>query len=372
MSIPFSVDSLGKSTPAWLCDLNSSLWNILEGAHFITEYLPGDSKLVVHTDRVDDETLDLVKTAAESYMPDGATLVSYNHDISIPWQEIPEGFTVVEYLESSSRQYIETDIIPDIRDELTLDCQNLESSSSAANYIFVGSALASDVPQCSWAWGVWGSTALNDFAYSWMGQVGLNIFTSSIWTNQRKTERFLINLKNGELQINKEKIQTLNIQSGTVSRTRPYKFFIRWETADVRGRLFKFERKNVDLGEKNVLVPCLDPTGAPCMFDLISRKPFYNMGSGDFTYPTARSTFALRRVLPDWGKLTEHGLRRLYHAPKNYKGELYDYALENGFKPIVEPEMPLEGYWVPEWRETETQVILDWIETDPPSEDEMI
>lgn len=30
------------------------------------------------------------------------------------------------------------------------------------------------------------------------------------------------------------------------------------------------------------LVPCLDNTGTPCMFDLVTRKPFYNSGTGEF------------------------------------------------------------------------------------------
>jgi hypothetical protein len=107
-------------------------------------------------------------------------------------------------------------------------------------------------------------------------------------------------------------------------------------------------------------VPALDPTGAPCMYDLVSRKPFYNVGTGDFIYPSESTTYSLRKVLPDWGKLTEHGLRRLYHAPTNYTGELHDYALANGFKPIIESEMPEEGYWSPRWTETEEEIILEW------------
>ena len=31
-------------------------------------------------------------------------------------------------------------------------------------------------------------------------------------------------------------------------------------------------------------VPCLDTDGVPCMFDLVSRKSFYNQGSGSFTW----------------------------------------------------------------------------------------
>ncbi len=30
--------------------------------------------------------------------------------------------------------------------------------------------------------------------------------------------------------------------------------------------------------------PCLDAEGVPCMFDFVSRKPFYNVGTGSFTW----------------------------------------------------------------------------------------
>lgn len=31
-------------------------------------------------------------------------------------------------------------------------------------------------------------------------------------------------------------------------------------------------------------IPCLDVDGVPCMFDLVSQKPFYNIGTGSFTW----------------------------------------------------------------------------------------
>ena len=109
------------------------------------------------------------------------------------------------------------------------------------------------------------------------------------------------------------------------------------------------------------------------MFDIVSHTPFYNRGSNDFTYQTESSaiTYSLRRVLPDFGILTEHGLRRLYHAPQSYNGDILDYALENGYKHIVETEQPEEGYWSPQWRETEEEIVLDWVETEPPAEEHL-
>ena len=37
-------------------------------------------------------------------------------------------------------------------------------------------------------------------------------------------------------------------------------------------------------GDAQRLVPCLDTNGVPCMFDFVSQKPFYNKGSGSFTW----------------------------------------------------------------------------------------
>lgn len=134
-------------------------------------------------------------------------------------------------------------------------------------------------------------------------------------------------------------------------------------------RLLRFEHLS---DTKLILIPALDATGAPCMFDTVSRKPFYNSGTGDFVTPQSGArTYSLRGrcVLPDWGKLTENGLRRLYHAPAGYKGDAYDYALEHGYKPIVESEHPEVGYWVPVWHETEDSIQLEWVETEPPAEE---
>lgn len=136
-----------------------------------------------------------------------------------------------------------------------------------------------------------------------------------------------------------------------------------------KGRVYSFTMKEAGVLKLN-FVPALDPTGAPCMFDTVSRKPFYNSGSGDFvTPPIGVATYGLRRVLPDWGKLTSNGLRRLYHAPAGYKGDAYDYAVENGYKPIVESEQPEDGYWTPQWRETEASIELTWVATEPPADE---
>lgn len=67
-----------------------------------------------------------------------------------------------------------------------------------------------------------------------------------------------------------------------------------------------------------------------------------------------------------YAQLTKFGVRRLYKVPTGCTLSIDEYAAQNGFKTIVEPEKPTEGYWRHEWHETETEVVLTWIETDPP------
>lgn len=119
------------------------------------------------------------------------------------------------------------------------------------------------------------------------------------------------------------------------------------------------------------MVAALDPTGAPCMYDLVTHTPFYNdSGIGDFLYPTDTApVMTLDLDEKFYAKRTEHGIRRLYHVPKGCTMSKDEYAAKNGFKEILEPPMPQEGYWVPQWRETETQLICEWVETEPPTEE---
>lgn len=106
------------------------------------------------------------------------------------------------------------------------------------------------------------------------------------------------------------------------------------------------------------------------MYDTVNKVFKTNMGTGDFLYPTD-AALAMSAGLDEkfYAKLTEHGVRRLYHVPTGCNMTKDEYAAANGFKELVEPPMPSEGYWMPEWRETETQLICDWVETEPPIEE---
>ena len=104
------------------------------------------------------------------------------------------------------------------------------------------------------------------------------------------------------------------------------------------------------------------------MFDTVTRKPFYNSGMGEFLYPgaeTQAATYSLRKRM--YAQMTEHGIRRLYRVPAGYEGSKEEYAVEHGFKILVETPMPEEGYWIPVWQDREDCIELEWVETEAPT-----
>lgn len=140
----------------------------------------------------------------------------------------------------------------------------------------------------------------------------------------------------------------------------------------VRQGVWKFWNPEGEL--KGHYIPALDPTGAPCMYDIVTREAFYNAGTGDFLYPGKEeqaTTYSLRKPRM-YAQKTEHGIRRLYHVPKGYNGTPEEYAAENGFKVLVETPQPEEGYWAPVWHEREDCIELEWVETEPPAEQELL
>ena len=51
-------------------------------------------------------------------------------------------------------------------------------------------------------------------------------------------------------------------------------------------KLYSFEIKDTIS-----LLPSLDPSGRPCMFDTVTRQPFYNQGQGEFGYELMDGTY---------------------------------------------------------------------------------
>ena len=129
--------------------------------------------------------------------------------------------------------------------------------------------------------------------------------------------------------------------------------------------------------ETRHLLPILDELGNPGLYDRVQKRAYFNNGTGKLDYGLKDNTatveeeavvYSLRRPV-EYGQLTERGLRRIYKVPEGCNMTKDEYAEANGFKVLVETPMPEEGYWRPEWRETEDEIVLKWVETEPPADE---
>lgn len=110
MSIPLAMSPVGYDT--WVTELKRALITYLDSFYLEVDYLPDEKKLVVHTDRVSDETYAEVAEIAAEYMPSGVTLEQYNHHIEYTYDEYMKysSFTNMSNLRAA---------YPDYRDDVT-------------------------------------------------------------------------------------------------------------------------------------------------------------------------------------------------------------------------------------------------------------
>ena len=272
-------------------------------------------------------------------------------------ETLPAGYTRLEYLESNGRAYLKTTLL------------NNESTRIWAKFSIKSSRLGDDLK----LYGAGAVALCTLWGYFREYTKKTAKTTADIWTAYNKSYKKGCNYCRLYNTVTKELFTTDDIWTPYPDGSREYTYVFAvygWGGIDGRlvGKIYEFT--GVEKTTKIRLVPCLDDTGTPCMYDFVSKSPFYNFGAGDFTYPSTGSstTYSLRRPVAEYAKLTPHGVRRLYKLPDSYTGEPEQYIAENGFKRLVETEKPEEGYWEPVWRETDTELVLDWHEVEPPAE----
>ncbi len=317
----------------------------MDAGRFEIDYDKENNKLTVFADDLGDGFFDKVENLVSH-------IVSEKIEKEITEFSLPNGYKKLEYLECNGKQYIIIDY--EKSPEMWFNWSHITSSKNNSQILL-------NLP--------WEDGGSGYYTYLFI----VNGYTANIVRIGSKENLFSysgpkkqkVSLSIDKLSVNIDG-EYFKLQGDNSKQLKPFlRLLGDGSVYSFIGRIFYFEMGN---GKEKLLriIPTLDDTGAPCMYDPVNKIAFYNKGTGDFTYPTESTTYSLRRILPDWGKLTENGLRRLYHAPADYEGELIEYALENNYKQIIETEMPEEGHWTPQWKETEEEIVLEWIETEEP------
>ena len=193
--------------------------------------------------------------------------------------QLPEGYTAVNYLQSSGTQWIEMGVAPNQNTKAVLKIK-INKFNGINGFSLIGSR--TDVNSNNQF-----TTYLDDYggtrflfrmdgqpqAISWKGLTTDKIYIVTLSGTEMKAE-----LEDGTAVFSKT-FSVSDFESTVTMALFKSKSF----NKGFQGRIYGCKHYGGDELIQD-FVPCLDTKGVPCMFDLVSQKPFYNVGTGSFTW----------------------------------------------------------------------------------------
>lgn len=183
---------------------------------------------------------------------------------------LPEGYTAVNYLQSSGTQYIDTGR------KLTQD------SDITIDFMIVGEKNRNA--------GIFGSRqSAHENNLALFQGTSPNVFSGDFSEYPKYRFQTASSLNRIKIRMNKAGAWVNDILQKSWSDVANFETPTNGLVFDVGNNNWTNNRAVMRLysytdGNAQKLVPCLDTSGIPCMFDFVSRKPFYNAGTGSFTW----------------------------------------------------------------------------------------
>lgn len=214
---------------------------------------------------------------------------------------LPAGYTRVEFLESTGTQYINTKVFP--TGDMNIQVDVMALSWVYCNYVFGNY-------QKSGANIVFSIDYNNAYSRGGMYRYGTQFayFTQGAHKlNVRYNYEFAGNVvyRNGVLA---QFLNGVKFTPETFTGENPILLFAsRHDNFNIRAdgtrRIWSF---SITRPEGDVLnfIPALDPTGTPCMYDMVTREPFRKAGSGQFIAGMTLSQVRGLRLPASGGELT--------------------------------------------------------------------
>ena len=180
---------------------------------------------------------------------------------------LPEGYTALEYIQSSGTQYIDTGRKLTQDSDITIDFKLINNNKSVG---ILGSRESAEK---------------NNLAMFRDG--GLFVGDFSEYPKYRfKTNSSFNRTK---IRMNKTGVLVNGVLNTSWSGIANFETPTNGLIFDIGNNNWTGNKAVMQLysytdGNTQKLVPCLDTEGVPCMYDLVSQKPFYNAGTGSFTW----------------------------------------------------------------------------------------
>ena len=192
------------------------------------------------------------------------------------WQEaqaqsgLPDGYTALEYIQSSGTQYIDTGR------KLTQD-----------SYITIDFSIVGEINRNAGIFGSRESASKNNLALFQITSPNTFNGDFSEYLNHRFTTAS--SLERTKIRINKAGAWVNDILKKSWSDVADFETPTNGLIFDVGNNNWSGNKAVMRLygytdGDAQQLVPCLDANGVPCLYDLIGKTALYNQGTGSFTW----------------------------------------------------------------------------------------
>ena len=189
------------------------------------------------------------------------------------WQKaqsgLPEGYTALEYIQSSGSQYIDTGRKLTQDSDITIDFMLRETNRNAGIFGSRESASKNNLT-------LFQSTQPNAFSGDF------SEYQKHRFTTASSLNRIKIRMNKTGVWVNDILKKSWSDVANFETPTNGLIFDVgtnNWTGNKAVMRLYSYTD-----GDAQQLVPCLDANGVPCMFDFVSQKSFYNVGTGSFTW----------------------------------------------------------------------------------------
>ena len=192
---------------------------------------------------------------------------------------LPDGYTAVNYIQSSGTQWIEMGVAPSQNTKVVLKIKINSLTNQGASLIGSRTDLNSTDQFTTYLDNYGGSR----FLFRVDGQTSTTSFsgvkTNTFYTVTLSASEMRFELEDGTIAFS----STFSVSDFTSTVTMALFKSKGVSGGGFQGKIYGCKHYN---GDKLIqdFVPCLDTEGVPCMFDFVSRKPFYNVGTGSFTW----------------------------------------------------------------------------------------
>ena len=337
MSIGNRMRGIGESV-YYLDDLKPKMDELMGDVSYELNHEVGKRKLLVRLDGFGEEYKPQIETLMDEELP-----VGYRME----YDPFPLDFIKIDFLTNTFPQYIDTGIIPTAETGFYLHCFNSDSPMGAvetsANRIIVGRA--------------W--TTTRGFAY-FSNYHHLKYSASGSLSNKPEFEVEMnwLGSKKIIMQVPKSG-ESYATTLPTPSREIPYTVTL--FRLNNNGQSYGSIHRAKISDKQNIIrdfVPAIDSKGIPCMFDLVTKKPFYNKGWDDFIagltmkqalnlakLPTPSSNNKLTISLPKEATLVQHNQQveaalnaaaeKGWNIPVQYRDEFDDESIFNKYAECV-------------------------------------